>query len=43
MYHIPLVATALSRAILGMKYVSLKESVHRAVDSIRQAERGRER
>jgi len=43
MYHIPLVATSLSRCILGMRYVPLKESVHRTVDRIRQVERGRGR
>jgi hypothetical protein len=42
MHHIPLVATTLSRVILGMRYVPLKESVQRAVDGIRQVERGHE-
>jgi hypothetical protein len=41
MHHIPLVATTLSRVILGMRYVPLKESVQQAVDGIRQVERGR--
>jgi hypothetical protein len=41
MHHIPLVATTPSRFILGISYVSLKESVERTVDVIRRVERPR--